>query len=51
VRTAEGTGMSISHVGRSVLRTPHNSFQLNDILHVPNASKNLLSVHRFNYSR
>jgi histone deacetylase 1/2 len=47
VHTAEGTCMSISHVGHSVLRTPHNSFHLNAILHVPNASKNLLSVHHF----
>jgi hypothetical protein len=47
VRTAEGTGMSINHVGHSILRTPHNSFHLKDILHVPHASKNLLSVHRF----
>jgi hypothetical protein len=47
VRTAEGTGMSINHVGHSILCTPHNSFHLNAILHVPNASKNLLSVHRF----
>jgi histone deacetylase 1/2 len=47
VRTAEGTGMHISHIGHSQLRTPHASFNLNSILHVPSASKNLLSVHRF----
>jgi hypothetical protein len=47
VRTAEGTCMHISHIGHSLLRTPHNSFTLNSILHVPSASKNLLSVHRF----
>jgi histone deacetylase 1/2 len=39
--------MHISHIGHSVLCTPHTSFNLNDILHVPSASKNLLSVHRF----
>jgi histone deacetylase 1/2 len=39
--------MHISHIGHSVLCTPHNSFNLNDILHVPSASKNLLSTHRF----
>jgi hypothetical protein len=39
--------MHISHIGHSVLCTPHNSFHLHDILHVPSASKNLLSVHRF----
>jgi histone deacetylase 1/2 len=47
VCTAEGTGMHISHIGHSVLCTPHNSFKLNNILHVPSASKNLLSVHKF----
>jgi histone deacetylase 1/2 len=46
VHTAEGNGMHISHIGHSILRTPHSSFHLNKILHVPNASKNLLSVHR-----
>jgi histone deacetylase 1/2 len=39
--------MAISHIGDSVLSTPHGSFTLKNILHVPNASKNLLSVHRF----
>jgi hypothetical protein len=31
--------MHISHVGHSILCTPHDSFQLKSILHVPNASK------------
>jgi hypothetical protein len=39
--------MHISYIGHSVLRTLHNSFNLHDILHVPSASKSLLSVHRF----
>jgi hypothetical protein len=39
VRTAEGTGMNISHTGNSILRTPHGSFDLKNILHVPTASK------------
>jgi histone deacetylase 1/2 len=47
VRTSEGTGMHISPIGHSILHTPHNSFDLNAILHVPSASKNLLFVHRF----
>jgi hypothetical protein len=37
VRTAESTCMHISHIGHSVVCTPHNSFHLNDILHVPSA--------------
>jgi histone deacetylase 1/2 len=47
VGTADGTCMRISHIGSSILRTPHNSFQLYDVLHVPSVSKNLLSVHKF----
>jgi hypothetical protein len=47
VRTADGSGMHISHIGQSVLSTLHHSFSLKDILHVPHATKNLLSVHRF----
>jgi histone deacetylase 1/2 len=47
VRTADDTGMHISHIGQSVLSTPHNSFSLKDILHVPNTTKSLLSVYRF----
>jgi histone deacetylase 1/2 len=47
VLTAAGIGMNISHTGNSILRTPYGSFDLKNILHVPTASKNLLSVHRF----
>jgi histone deacetylase 1/2 len=46
VHTASGNGMHISHIGHSVLRTPHSSLHLNNILHIPQASKNLLSVHK-----
>jgi hypothetical protein len=41
--------MEISHVGHSIVRHPVQNFHLRNILHVPNASKNLLSVHRFTY--
>ena len=43
---ANGAGMKISHIGQSIIETPHKNLVLKDILHVPNASKTLLSVHR-----
>ena len=47
VHTAEnGPGMMISHVGESIIQTPHRDILVDDVLHIPNASKNLLSVHR-----
>jgi hypothetical protein len=39
--------MVISHVGHSIVRTPAQKFHLNNLLHVPHASKNLLFVHQF----
>jgi hypothetical protein len=47
VNTAGGHGMLISHVGHSIVRTPAQNFHLNNVLHVPHASKNMLSVHQF----
>jgi hypothetical protein len=46
VHTANGNGMQISHIGQSILCTPHDSLQLKDVLYVPTASKNLLSIHK-----
>jgi hypothetical protein len=46
VHTTDGNGMPISHIGNSIFHTPHDSLHLKNILHVPHASKNLLSVHR-----
>jgi histone deacetylase 1/2 len=46
VHSASGAGMDIDHIGSSVLRTPTSNINLNKILHVPKATKNLLSVHR-----
>jgi hypothetical protein len=46
VHTADGNDMHISHIGNSILRTPHDSLQLKNTLHVRNALKNLLSVHK-----
>ncbi|WVZ56301.1 hypothetical protein U9M48_006851 [Paspalum notatum var. saurae] len=47
IHRASGVGMHISHVGHSVLHTPDRSLCLNNILHVPRAANNLVSVHHF----
>jgi len=46
VHTANGSGMAIDHVGHSILHTLVRSIKLNNIFHVPHASKDLLSVRR-----
>ena len=47
VHTASSSGMKITHVGRSVVKTPMKNLHLNRVLYVPETSKNLVSVHRF----
>jgi hypothetical protein len=47
IHATNGGGMQISHVGHSTLCTPYRNILLKDILHVPSAKKNLVSVHRF----
>lgn len=47
IHTASGTGMDITHVGKSIVKTPVKDLHLNNVLHVPHASKNLVFVHRF----
>lgn len=44
VQVANGTGMSISHIGHSTLAG--SSIRLNNILHVPHIRKHLHSVYR-----
>jgi histone deacetylase 1/2 len=44
VHTANGSGMEISHVGHSVVHSPSHQIHLNNVLHVPATSKNLVSV-------
>uniref|UniRef100_A0A0D3A0M8 Retrovirus-related Pol polyprotein from transposon TNT 1-94-like beta-barrel domain-containing protein n=1 Tax=Brassica oleracea var. oleracea TaxID=109376 RepID=A0A0D3A0M8_BRAOL len=46
VMTADGTGMPITHTGSALLPTPHRSLTLNDVLYVPNVTKNLISVYK-----
>jgi len=38
--------MEIDYVGHSTLRSPSSDLHLNNILHVPKASKSLVSVNR-----
>uniref|UniRef100_A0A8R7QX45 GAG-pre-integrase domain-containing protein n=1 Tax=Triticum urartu TaxID=4572 RepID=A0A8R7QX45_TRIUA len=47
VHTTSGAGMDITHIGNSIVKTPQKFFRLNNVLHIPHASKNLVSVHRF----
>jgi hypothetical protein len=44
---ANGTGMDIHNVGHAVIQTPTRDLHLNNVLHVPSVSKNLISVHQF----
>jgi hypothetical protein len=46
IYTASGSGMRIEHNGQSVIPTPYRDLKLHHILYVPQASKNLTSVHR-----
>ncbi|WVZ92939.1 LOW QUALITY PROTEIN: hypothetical protein U9M48_038969 [Paspalum notatum var. saurae] len=46
IHTASGAGMNISHIGHSVVKTPSRDLHLNNILYVPQANKNLVSVHK-----
>jgi hypothetical protein len=46
IHTASGSGMDIHHIGNSVIHTPTHDLHLNNILHVPQATKILLSTSR-----
>jgi hypothetical protein len=47
VHTASGASMEISHTGKFFIHTPTRTLKLCNILHVPKATKNLMSIHRF----
>jgi hypothetical protein len=49
VHEANGLGMPISHIGHSTIHSHDQDLILKDILHVPSASKKLVSVHKFTY--
>jgi hypothetical protein len=47
IRIGNGKGLSIKHIGTTCLSTPNSQFDLLDVLHVPQISKNLISVQKF----
>jgi hypothetical protein len=49
VHTANGLGMPISHIGQFTIHTHDRDLILKNILHVPNAFKNLVSIYKFTY--
>lgn len=49
VHAANGAGMSISHIGRTIFHTPNRNLALNNVLYIPKAKKNLVSAHRLAY--
>jgi hypothetical protein len=46
VHTASGAGMRINQIVQSIVKTPKHNLILNNVLYVPEANKNLASVHR-----
>jgi hypothetical protein len=45
VHVVNSAGMMIKHIGHSVVSTPSRTIHLNNVLHVPQATRNLASVH------
>jgi hypothetical protein len=46
IYTTSGSGKHITHIGKSIIRTMYCDLALNHVLHSPQTSKNLASVHR-----
>jgi hypothetical protein len=44
IYTSNRTCMYIKHIGQSIIRTPYRDLKVNNVLHVPQASKNIASV-------
>ena len=44
IYVGDGKGLLISHIGNTILKTPHGNLKLNNDLVVPHLKKNLLSV-------
>ena len=47
VHVGNGTGLRISHIGHSSINTAIRPLALRNILHVPDITKHLISVHKF----
>jgi histone deacetylase 1/2 len=47
VHVGDGKGLPISHIDHTKIHTPHHTFTLSNILHVPHIMKPLLSVQKF----
>jgi histone deacetylase 1/2 len=47
LHVGDGKGLPISHIGHTKIYTPHRSFTLSNVLHVPKIKKLLLSVQKF----
>ncbi|KAK9057449.1 hypothetical protein SSX86_022284 [Deinandra increscens subsp. villosa] len=47
LHVGNGKGLPILHIGNSHIRSPTKTFNLLNILHVPNIKRNLLSVQQF----
>jgi hypothetical protein len=47
IRAANEEGMDINHIGQSVIPTSTRLLHLNQVLHVPNAHNQLVSIHHF----
>jgi hypothetical protein len=47
VHMVSGSGMEISHTGKSFIHTLSHKLKLCNILHVPKATKNILYIHCF----
>uniref|UniRef100_A0A2N9HTS2 Reverse transcriptase Ty1/copia-type domain-containing protein n=1 Tax=Fagus sylvatica TaxID=28930 RepID=A0A2N9HTS2_FAGSY len=47
IRVGNGKGLSIHHIGDTLLSTPQSNFLLRNVLHVPKITKNLISVKKF----
>lgn len=45
VHVTNGVDVTISHVGNIVISTPSHNLHLNNVLHIPKATKSLISIH------